>query len=63
VVGSVHDTGDQWWAVSMTLLTKYDTANQGASKFDVLWLLLKGISIKKKPVIGNLYNTISTKFI
>jgi hypothetical protein len=44
----------------MTPLTKYDTA--GASKFDVFWLLLKEISIKKS-CIGKSYYTISTTFI
>jgi hypothetical protein len=43
----------------MTLLTKCDSAHQGASKFDVLCMLLsKGISITKS-IIGKLYYTIS----
>jgi hypothetical protein len=50
------DTADQWWAVSMTPLTKIDTADQGALKFTILWLLLKGIPIKKS-YIGKLYYT------
>jgi hypothetical protein len=52
-MGSVNDTTDHWWAVAMTPLTKYDTADQWASKFEMCWLLLKGISIKKKSYIGN----------
>jgi hypothetical protein len=55
----IHDTADQWLMVSMTPLTKYDTADQWASKFDRLWLLLKGISVKKSD-IGKLHYTIST---
>jgi hypothetical protein len=53
VVGGVNDTSE------------YDTADLGASKFDVLWLLLKGIpvSIKKKSYIGKSFYTISTPFI
>jgi hypothetical protein len=46
VVGGVNDTADQWLAVSKTPLTKIDTADQGNSKFGVLWLFLKGIPIK-----------------
>jgi hypothetical protein len=46
-LGGVNDTADQWWVVSMTPLTKIDTADQGTSKFSVLWLLLNGIPIKK----------------
>jgi hypothetical protein len=38
----------------MTLLTKMDTADQGTSKFSVLWLILKGIPIEKS-YIGKLY--------
>jgi hypothetical protein len=62
VVGGVNDTADRWWAASMTPLTKTDTADQGTSKFRVLWLLLKEIPIKKS-YIGKLYFTISTTFI
>jgi hypothetical protein len=40
-----------WSAVSMKPWTKYDTADQWASMFDLLWLLLKGIS-KIKSYIG-----------
>jgi hypothetical protein len=61
MVGGVNNTADQWWAVSMTLLTKIDTTDQGTSKFTVLWLLLKGIPIEKS-YIGKLYYTISTGF-
>jgi hypothetical protein len=46
----------------MTLLTKIDTADQGTSKFSLLWLLLKRIPIKKS-YIGKLDYTISTTFI
>jgi hypothetical protein len=46
-VGGVNDTADHWWAVAMTPLTKYDTADQCALKFEIRWLLLKEISIKK----------------
>jgi hypothetical protein len=46
VVGGGNDTADKWWAVSMTPLTKYGTADQGYPKFNVLWLLLKWISKK-----------------
>jgi hypothetical protein len=60
--GSVNDTPDQWSAVSMTPLTKIDTADQGTSKFTMLWLLLKQIPIEKS-YIGKLYYTISTTFI
>jgi hypothetical protein len=56
-VSGVHDTAEQWWMVSMTLQTKIDTADQGTSKFSMLWLLLKGIPNRK------LYYTISTTFI
>jgi hypothetical protein len=49
-------------AVSMTLLTKIDTADQGTSKLSMLWLLLNGIPIEKS-YIGQLYYTISTTFI
>jgi hypothetical protein len=45
----------------MTPLTKMDTADQGTSKFSVLWLLLKGIPIEKS-YIGKLYYIISTTF-
>jgi hypothetical protein len=62
VVGGVNDTADQWWAVSMTPLTKIDTADQGTSKFTVLWLLLKGIPIEKS-YIGKLYSPIYKTFI
>jgi hypothetical protein len=62
VVGGVNDTADQWWVVSMTPLTKIYTADQGTSKFRVLWLLLKGIPIEKS-YIGKLNYTISTTFI
>jgi hypothetical protein len=62
VLGGVNDIIDRWWAVSMTPLTKIDTADQGASKFSVLWLLLKRIPIEKS-YIGKLYYTISTTFI
>jgi hypothetical protein len=61
VAGGVNDTADQWWAVSMTLLTKIDTADQGTSKFSVLWLLLKGIPVEKS-YIGKFYYIISTTF-
>jgi hypothetical protein len=60
-VGGVNDTADWWWVVSMTPLTKIDTAEQGTSKFSVLWLLLKGIPIEKF-YIGKSYYTISTTF-
>jgi hypothetical protein len=60
-VGGVNDTADQWLAVSLTPLTKYDTDDQGASKFDVLLQLLMGISLQK--IIGKLYYTIPTTFI
>jgi hypothetical protein len=43
-------------AVSLTPLTKIDTADQGTSKFSVLWLLLNGIPIEKS-YIGKLYYT------
>jgi hypothetical protein len=49
-------------AVSMTPLTKIDTSDQGTSKFNMLWLLLKGIPIEKS-YIGKLYYTISTTLI
>jgi hypothetical protein len=73
VVGGVNGTTDRWWAVSMTPLTsrgrcpftlptKYDTAGQLASKFDMLWLILKGISIKNSH-IGKLNFTVSTTFL
>jgi hypothetical protein len=39
-----------------------DTADQGTSKFTLLWLLLKGIPIEKS-YIGKLCDTISTTFI
>jgi hypothetical protein len=61
-VGGVNDTADLWWAVSMTSLTKIDTADPGTSMFSVLWLLLKAIPIEKS-YIGKLYYTISTTFI
>jgi hypothetical protein len=57
MVGGVNDIADRWWAVSMTLLTKIDTADQWTSKFSVLWLLLKGIPIEKS-YIGKLYYNI-----
>jgi hypothetical protein len=44
--GGANDTADQWCAVAMTPLTKYVTADQGASKFEFR-LLLEGIFIKK----------------
>jgi hypothetical protein len=47
VVGSINDIADKRYAVSMTPLTKYDTNDQWASKFDMLWLFLKEISILK----------------
>jgi hypothetical protein len=56
-VGGVNDTAERWWAVSMTLLTKIDTADQGTSKFSMLWLLLKGIPIEES-YIGKLYYSI-----
>jgi hypothetical protein len=62
MVGGVNDTADQRWALSMTPLTKIDTADQGTSKFSMLWLLLKGIPIEKS-YIDKLYYTISTAFI
>jgi hypothetical protein len=62
VVGGVNDTADRWWVVSMTPLTKMDTADQGISKFSVPWLLLKEIPIEKL-YIGKLYYTISSTFI
>jgi hypothetical protein len=66
VVGGVNDTADQWWAVSVTPLTKYDTTGQWASKLDMLWLLLRGIPIKKsihrQTVLHYIYN-IHTKNI
>jgi hypothetical protein len=54
VVGGVNDTVDQWWAVSMTPLTKIDTTDGGTSKFSMLWLLFKGIPIENS-YIGKLY--------
>jgi hypothetical protein len=62
VEGGVNDTPDRWWAMSMTPLTKIDTADLGTSKFSILWLLLKGIPIKKS-YIGKLYYTVFTTFI
>jgi hypothetical protein len=47
-MGGVNGTANQWWVVSVTPLTKYDTSDQWASKPDKRWLLLMGISIKKK---------------
>jgi hypothetical protein len=49
--------------VSIAQLTKYayDTPDQRASKFDMLWLLFKGISIKKS-YISKLYHTIYATF-
>jgi hypothetical protein len=47
VVSVVNDTADFLMAVSMKLLIEYDTADHWTSKFDLLWLLLNGISIKK----------------
>jgi hypothetical protein len=46
-------------------LTKYDTADQWASKFDMRWLLLKGISIKNNTYSRQivLLYTISFTFI
>jgi hypothetical protein len=55
VVSGVNDTAHHW---SLTT----NTADQGNSKFTVLWLLLKGIPIKKSYT-GKLYYTISTTFI
>jgi hypothetical protein len=46
----------------LTSADKIDTANQGTSKFSVLWLLLKGIPIEIS-YIGKLYYTLSTTFI
>jgi hypothetical protein len=44
----------------MTPLTKLDTADQWASKFDMRWLILKGMSIKKiihrQIVLHYIYN-------
>jgi hypothetical protein len=42
---------------------EYDTAEQGDTRFDVLWLLLKEISLNKKFYKGKLYYTVFTTFI
>jgi hypothetical protein len=37
---------------AMTPLTKYDTIpDQGASKFDMLWLILRGMNIHEKKIM------------
>jgi hypothetical protein len=53
-LSGVIDTADQWWAVSMTPLTKIDTADKGTEKFSMLWLLLKGIPIEKSYIGKNI---------
>jgi hypothetical protein len=43
----VNDTAKAAWAVSMTPLRQYDTAQAGDLEFERLWPPLKGISIQK----------------
>jgi hypothetical protein len=62
--GGVNDTVDQWWTVSMIPLTKYATADQWASKFNMLLLLLTGISkkiIHRQIVLHYICNIHSTE--